>query len=201
MITPDKKVLLPKHDISVLVAVLNYFHPLPEGIVSFLQQHTVPMRFGKKKMLVKAGAMCEYIYFIQSGAVRGFSKEDGKELTTWITLEHEMVSSITSLDIHEPCIENIQAIEDCVILAISFENLEKLYQKFPEFNIVGRKLLQKYYRDAEVRAYIARLTKAENKYRYFLKVHPGMANRIPLKYIASYLAITQETLSRVRKNL
>jgi CRP-like cAMP-binding protein len=87
------------------------------------------------------------------------------------------------------------------MLAITFDDLENLYIKFPEFNFVVRKLLQKYYRDAEGRAYIARLTNAETKYRHFIRNHSHLANRIPLKYIASFLGITLETLSRVRKKI
>jgi CRP-like cAMP-binding protein len=64
---------------------------------------------------------------------------------------------------------------------------------------LARKIFQRYYADAEKRAFIARLTKAENKYRYFLLRHRDLANRIPLKYIASYLGVTLETLSRIRK--
>jgi CRP-like cAMP-binding protein len=109
------------------------------------------------------------------------------------------VTSIFSLDNPAQSIENIQALENCELLALSFDSLNELYIRFPEFNLIARKLLQRYYADAERRAFIARLTKAENKYRHFLLLHQPLANRIPLKYIASYLGMTLETLSRVRK--
>jgi len=80
-------------------------------------------------------------------------------------------------------------------------DLENLYLQFPEFNIVTRKLLERYYQDAEGRAFIARLTNAENKYTQFLAKYGHLSNRIPLKYIASFLGMTLETLSRVRKRL
>jgi CRP-like cAMP-binding protein len=95
----------------------------------------------------------------------------------------------------------MQAIENCEMLALTYSDFQDLYIKFPEFNIVARKLLQKYYQDAERRAFIARVTKAEKKYRLFLTRYGHLANRIPLKYIASFLGITLETLSRVRKKL
>jgi hypothetical protein len=79
--------------------------------------------------------------------------------------------------------------------------VQSLYQQFPDFNIVIRKLLQKYYRDAEGRAFIARLTNAESKYRYFITSYNHLVNRIPLKYVASFLGMTLETLSRVRKKI
>jgi CRP-like cAMP-binding protein len=187
--------------ILTLISTLNYFHPLTKGIEEFLEKNTYPYSFAKGKLLLKAGQLCENIYFIKKGAVRGFIKEGQKDITTWITAENELVTSISSLDKRQPALENMQAIEDCDMLALSYANLQILYDKFPEFNIVIRKLLQQYYQDAEKRAFIARLTNAESKYRYFILNHSNLVNRIPLKYVASFLGITLETLSRVRKKI
>ena len=188
-------------DVSSVIDTLNYFYPLSEGIKDYFRMHSYSCSFRKGKLLLKAGEICEHIYFIKKGAVRGFIKEGTKDITTWITAENEVVSSISSLDMLEPAQENMQAIENCELLALSYADFQDLYIKFPEFNIVARKLLQKYYRDAEGRAFIARVTNAEKKYRLFLIRYGHLANRIPLKYIASFLGITLETLSRVRKKL
>lgn len=188
-------------DISSVIDTLNYFYPLSEGIKDYFREHSYSCSFRKGKLLLKAGEICEHIYFIRKGAVRGFIKEGTKDITTWITAENEVVSSISSLDMREPAQENMQAIENCELLALTYDDFQDLYIKFPEFNIVARKLLQKYYRDAEGRAFIARLTNAENKYRLFITMYGHLANRIPLKYIASFLGITLETLSRVRKKI
>jgi len=188
-------------DISSVLTTLSYFHPLSEGVKNYFRKHTYSCSFRKGKLLLKAGEICNHIYFIKKGAVRGFIKEGTKDITTWITAENEVVSSISSLDIRQPALENMQAIENCELLALTYDNFQDLYIKFPEFNIVARKLLQKYYQDAEGRAFIARLTNAKNKYRVFIKNYGHLANRIPLKYIASFLGITLETLSRVRKKL
>jgi CRP-like cAMP-binding protein len=188
-------------DASYLIAALKYFHPLNAEIEDYFKKHTQPCFFRRGKLLLKAGDVCRYVYFIKKGAVRGFIKEKHKDITTWITAENEMVTSISGLDNDEPSIENMQTIEDCEMLCISNEDLKNLYIIHPEFNVVSRKLLQQYYRDAEGRAFIARLTNAENKYKYFLTKYPHLVNRIPLKYIASFLGITLETLSRIRKKL
>lgn len=188
-------------DVSALVATLNYFHPLSTAAAEYLGKIVRPVSFKKGRLLLKAGDLCDNIYFIRKGVVRGFIKEGPKDVTTWITAENEMVTSISSLDIREPNKENMQAIENCEMLEISFTDLENLYQQFPEFNIVVRKLLQKYYRDAEGRAFIVRLSKAETKYLHFIKSHSHLTNRVPLKFIASFLGMTLETLSRVRKKM
>lgn len=188
-------------DITSVIASLEYFHPLSEGIKNYFRKHSFACSFLKGKLLLKAGQLSEHIYFIKKGAVRGFIKEGTKDITTWITVEGEVVSSISSLDKKEPALENMQAIEDCELLALTWTDYQELFTRFPQFNIVARKILEKYYQDAEGRAFIARLTKAENKYLLFMTRYGHLANRIPLKYIASFLGITLETLSRVRKRL
>lgn len=188
-------------DISLLVAALNSFHPLSPAIQKYLKNHLQPVFVKKGKLLLKAGDTCEYVYFIKKGAIRGFIKEDNKDITTWITAEFELVTSIYALDKKQGATENIQAIENCELLAFNYCDIENLYELFPEFNIVIRKILQQYYTDAEGRAYITRLHNAENKYKCFIQRYPHLVNRIPLKYIASFLGITLETLSRVRKKL
>ena len=187
-------------DITSLLHILGYLNPPSPAVEAYLKEHVTSCTARKRKLLLKEGGYCNFIYFIVKGAVRGFRREGQKDITTWIVVENDMVTSIFSLDNPPaPSIENIQTLENCELLALSYTHLEELYVKFPEFNLTGRKLLQRYYADAERRAYIARLTNAEHKYRHFLLLHPTLANRIPLKYIASYLGMTLETLSRVRK--
>ena len=185
--------------ITALLTVLNQLYPLSPEAVQYLRDHAVPCTVAKRKLLLKEGMTCDHIYFIVKGALRGFTREGQKDITTWITVENELVSSILSLDERVRSIENIQALEKCELLALTLEELEIMYERFPECNVLARKILQRYYADAEQRAFIARLTKAENKYRYFLKRHQVLSNRIPLKYVASYLGVTLETLSRIRK--
>ncbi len=188
-------------DVSSVLTILNYFHPVSERIVKFLTEHAYSIFFNKGELLLEEGQVCEHIYFIRKGVVRGFIKEGKRDITTWITAEGEMVSSILSFEEKGSAIENMQAIEDCEMLVLTLVDLEKMYEEFPEFNIIGRKLLQQYYSDAEGRAFIARLTNAETKYKQFLTRYSHFANRIPLTYIASFLGITLETLSRVRRKL
>ena len=188
-------------DISPLVNALSFFHPVSPGIQQFFERHLTTYHFKKKKLLLKAGTTCEYLFFVVKGALRGYIKEGKKEITTWITVENELVTSIPALSNIHPSREYIQAIEDTEVLMMKLSDLDRLYQEHPDFNITGRKLLQLYYSHAEDRAYIARLSKAKHKYRYFLDSKQALATRIPLKYIASYLGMTLETLSKIRSQL
>ena len=192
---------LTKHDPATLIISLQQFHELAPEIVRYFQRKTQTLRCVRGEKLLNAGEVCNYIYFIKKGVVRGFILDGEKDITTWITAENELVTSIYSLDQQAPALENMETVEDCVLIAMKSKDLQQLYEKFPDFNITGRKLLQQYYRDAERRAYIIRHANATTKYELFLDYYPHLSNRIPLKYVASFLGMTFETLSRVRKKL
>jgi CRP-like cAMP-binding protein len=185
-------------DIYPLINVLNHFYPLSEPIVDYLNKHVIPVKAPKGEALVEAGSVCEHVYFIIKGAIRGYIVDNGKDITTWISAENELVTSIYSLDTDDPAPENIETLEDCELLVMTTDALKQLYLVHKDFNIIGRKLLQKYYRDAESRAFIIRVSRAEDKYERFLQLYSHLANRVLLKYIASFLGITLETLSRIR---
>ncbi len=193
----------PPHQIYLarLGMSLNQFHPQSPGIIEFFGSHIKTLGLTKGDLLLEAGHPCNHYYFIVKGALRGFIRNGKKDVTTWISVENEMVTSISSLDMNTPALENMQAIEDSVLLLMHNDDINRLYNLYPEFNITGRKLLQQYYRDAEARAYISRLTDAMTKYKYFLSRYGHLSNRIQLKYISSFLGMTIETLSRVRKKL
>jgi CRP-like cAMP-binding protein len=183
---------------SPMIALANSLHPNSEGINQFLLRNTYVKTIKKGKMLLKAGEICTNMYFVSKGVLRGFVKEGEREITTWISCNGELVSAISSFILQIPTNENIHAIEDCELIALSHSDLEKLYTKFPSFNITVRKLTEIYYMHAEHRAYIARLKNADQKYELFLKQYGHLSNRVPVKYIASFLGITLETLSRLR---
>lgn len=188
-------------DVSDLIQVLNTYHPISKSIASYFQKNIAHLNVSRGERILTAGNICEHIYFIRKGVLRGFMIDKQRDITLWMSAENELVSSIDSLDTHIPAMENIEAIEDCSLLVMTNTQLQRLYELHPEFNIVGRKLLQHYYRDSENRSFIARLSTAEQKYALFLKQYNHLANRVLIKYIASFLGVTLETLSRVRSKM
>jgi len=183
---------------SPLAVFVNHVHPISDEAVRYINQHSFSQQVDRGSYLLRAGEICKHLYFIRKGALRGYIKDGSKEITTWITAENEMVSSIRGLSLQEASLENIQAIEHCDLIVATYDSLQYLYDHYPEANIVGRKLLEQYYRDAEERAFISRIPNAAKRYRHFLETKSNLSNRIPLKYIASYLGMTIETLSRIR---
>jgi CRP-like cAMP-binding protein len=183
---------------SPVSTFFNAIYPIPQSAADIVDRETFPVSIQKGKFLIKPGNTGELIYLILKGVIRAYIKEDGKEITTWINEENEIVGSIRSLGLYIPSDEYLQAIEDTRLIAIPYRMVEYLYDNFPEANIIGRKILEQSYRDAEERAYICRIPSAEKKYKRFIETRPKLVNRVSLKYIASYLGMTNETLSRVR---
>ncbi len=196
-----KDSIVPETYLRQFTQTLNSFCAHSDEVLAYFADHLEHISLERGRMLLHAGHVCNHYYFICKGAVRGYFHEGRHEATTWISVDGEMVTSISSLDLAQPAFENMQAIEDCHLLAMSSDALTRLYALFPSFNETGRLLLQQYYRDAEMRAYISRLKNAETKYRHFLSRYGHLANRIQLQYISSFLGISLETLSRVRKKL
>jgi CRP-like cAMP-binding protein len=197
--TPHKS--MDKALIKPVVDYLNSFHRVDKQTLKFLFQQVSELQLKKGDILQRSGDLCNHVYFIIKGVVRGFIVDNEKEVTTWITAENELVSSIRSVLLQIPTQENIEALEDCHLLVMAYSDLLKVYETFPEFNIVGRKILEIYYAFAEDRAFICRLSKATDRYNYFMRNNGHLINRIPLMYIASYLNMSIETVSRIRRQL
>jgi CRP-like cAMP-binding protein len=197
----EQRLLKTANSESPFTGFVKNIYPISTAVEEFMNQKTFSGSISKGEFLVAAGGMCTHIYLIRKGILRSYVKEGTKEITTWISSEQELVTCITCFGLQQPARENIQALEDCELSALSLEDLQYLYDHFPEANIVGRKILEKYYRDAEERAFIARLMEATSKYKHFIATKSDLLNRVPLKFIASYLGMTLETLSRIRSKL
>ncbi|RYY40478.1 MAG: Crp/Fnr family transcriptional regulator [Chitinophagaceae bacterium] len=188
-------------EVAPLLQMLCSAGPVSAKLAAFVTAKATPLSLKKGKLLLKEGELCTHIFFIRSGVLRGFIRNGTTDTTTWITTENEMAASISSFVHQVEAPDYIQALEDCELLAISHADMETAYEQYPPFNLIARKFYEKYYVDAENRALLVRLKSADAKYTNLLRKQPELANRIPLKYIASYLGITLETLSRVRKRL
>ena len=184
--------------IARLAEVLNEYHPVSVDLGRSLLDQSRLIRIKRGEFLLRSGDECRHYYFVIKGALRAFMCDDQHEITSWVTLEGEIVTSIHSLYDASPCMENIQAVENSLLVSLQVSDMEKLYQKFPELNVIVRKILMRYYRDAEYRAVLARIPGADKKYEFFLAHYPQLLNRIPLKVIASFLGLRYETLSRIR---
>lgn len=186
---------------AALFSYIKSYHPLSKEATKFLKGKFSVITLKKGELLHMAGNHCPNIYFVAEGVLRGYIMDEKREITTWITSENGLVSSIRSFILQMPTLENISAIEDCILVVIDRRGLEECYALFPEINQMGRKIAELYYAYAESRAFICRLSKATARYEFFVEENGHLVNRIPLMFIASYLNMNMETLSRIRTRL
>jgi CRP-like cAMP-binding protein len=133
--------------------------------------------------------------------MRSFVNEDGEEITNCICSENELATSTESFITQTPSSISIQALEDVVLLTISYTRLQELYGQSSFWQKVGRILAEKEFISTQHTLWRNYPIPATEKYLILLKENPGIINRIPLHYIASYLNIKPETLSRIRKKI
>ncbi|MGZ4039246.1 MAG: Crp/Fnr family transcriptional regulator [Bacteroidia bacterium] len=152
----------------------------------------------KGSILLNKGSKCTSLYFTESGLLRGYYFDEEKEITHWFSKEGEFATGLYSFISKESSFEYIQAIEDCVLTQISHDDLEKIYARFPETERLGRLIVQDYYVKLEERLIALQFKTAKERYRHLEEHNSALLLRAPLGQIASYLGITQETLSRIR---
>lgn len=167
---------------------------LAEAIASCLRKES----FLKKTLLLKEGLVCDRLYFIEKGFVRAYYYKHEQEITSWFMQENEMIISVYSFFNQQPALENIETIEDSTLISISFDDLQRLYRLYPEFNFIGRVMAERYYCLSEERLMTMRMQSTQEKFDTLLRSHPEIMSRAALKHIASYLGMKPETLSRLR---
>lgn len=183
---------------ELLLQFLSAVHPLSPGLQGYLASVIQYRELSKKDYLLKAGHVCRDIYFIESGLLRCYYTKGDIEICSWFMKELDVIVSIESFYGRTPSHENIQALEDCTLYYISYEQLYHAYREYPEFNWVGRELTQNYYRLWAKQLYGLRMQQAPERYAWLLEQHPELIQRVPAKYLASWLGITEVMLSVIK---
>jgi len=184
-----------------IIEILKPFGTISEQAKMLLAEVVVRRELPKGTLLLEQGKTCKYLNFMEIGFARAFYYQDGKEITSWFAFENDIVASMYSFTTQKPSYENIEIIEDSVLHSIYFDNLQQLYNMYPEFNLIGRLLIEKYFVELEERIFSLQMKSAKERYNEIVKKHPEFLKRASLGHIASYLGISQETLSRIRANI
>ncbi|PWS26704.1 Crp/Fnr family transcriptional regulator [Pedobacter yonginense] len=186
--------------ISLLLSYLGQYSTLSEGLATEYRNHCSVSKIKKNKFILSPMDNNRFLYFIVSGTARGFIRDRGKDITTWFAFQNEIIGTICHPDgqeIYEQ--EYLHALEDCLLVCIPHDFMNRICEDYPEANIIGRKLMAIQYFEASKRSILARITKASDRYRKLTMDSEKIIREIPLRYIASYLSIRVETLSRIRK--
>lgn len=163
-----------------------------------LESILVPMKFAKGDMILKEGEVCRNIYYLDVGLIRQFYYKNGKELTEHLGVDHSIFMCIESLFREEPSKLQVEAIEPSLVFAMPKLDLERVALHSVNIQFLYRKILEESLIISQVHADLVRFESAQDRYRRMCKLYPQIVLRSPLNYVANYLQMTPETLSRVR---
>ena len=152
----------------------------------------------KGDIILNAGERCSDLFFVEKGLVRVYYFIEEKEVTNWFAQEGEFATCFYSFIVQGSSVETIQALENTELIQIPYSYLQGLYKQFPETERIGRILTETYYIKLEERLLNIQFKSAKERYQNLADLKPALLKRAPLGQIASYLGITQETLSRIR---
>jgi CRP-like cAMP-binding protein len=154
----------------------------------------------KRQYLLQAGDICRFENFVSKGCLRAYTVDSkGEEHIAMFGMEGWWIADLYSFLTATPAKQHIDALEDCEVLSIEKNDLEKLYVRVPKFDRFFRVLLQNAFVASQNRILASISQTAEEQYLAFIKKYPSLDQRVPQHQIASYLGITPETISRIRK--
>jgi CRP-like cAMP-binding protein len=174
------------------------FNPLSTEAAAAIAEISSMVNMDKNKDLQPIGHTCKTIYFINKGVARIYYLKDGIDITESFSFENSIIARVESLFSGKPSRKAIQVLEDAEIVAINAPKLFKLYDKFHEIERLFRKIFESGYVETVNRIEGIQFHTAEERYNALLSEAPNILMRVPLKYVASYLGITQVSLSRIR---
>lgn len=158
------------------------------------------VHYAKNEMVQTIGSTCRTVYIVRSGSARIFYYKDGTDITEHFAFENDLIVRAESLFTGLPTSKGIQAIDETVMLAISSVQLFQLYDQHHDLERLFRLLFEKEYVNTVRRIESLQFKSATERYTELLET-TDLVQKIPLKYIASYLGITQVSLSRIRATL
>lgn len=166
--------------------------------LDILESILVSQKYAKGEMILKEGEICRQFLYIDKGLVRQFYFKHGKEVTEHLGQEHTIVMCIESLFKEEPTKLHVEALEPTTVYALPKADLERVAMHNVNIQILYRKILEESLIISQIHADLVRFETAQDRYKKLCKLCPQVVLRAPLVYIASYLQMTPETLSRVR---
>ncbi len=183
----------------LMPAALPGYRALPAGARELLHDAVKVRRLAKNELLLREGQYCNALYFVASGMLRSWHNKDGQSINLHFALENTCTTNLQQLRSGLPSEHNIQASEASVVLVIEKDALMQLYGLSPEISEWGRAILEMLLDEQEQQARMFRLQSAKERYDFLAARHPHLLQRVSLTQLSSYLGISRETMSRIRR--
>lgn len=193
------KLIVPKRDIARELA--RKYSTMTHDELDVLEDLLVPVKYGKGERILSEGEVCTGISYIEKGLVRQYYVKNGKEVTEHLGVDHSIFMCIESLFKEEPSHLQVEALEPTLVYILPKAKLEAAAMRNVNIQMLYRKILEESLIQSQVHADLMRFETAPNKYKRLCEMNPQVVLRAPLTYIANYLQMTPETLSRIRSNV
>ncbi|WP_299386558.1 Crp/Fnr family transcriptional regulator [uncultured Lacinutrix sp.] len=181
--------------------IIDNIYPLPTKSKDLIKQSIIETKLPKGHILFKANKVETSIYFIKKGIARAYAYSDENEITFWFGKEGAPIVSMKSYVNNEKGYEDVELLEDCELYELKIEQLQKLFLEDIEIANWGRKFAELELIKSEERLIALQFNTATQRYLALLKNYPSIIQRVQLSHVASYLGITQVSLSRIRANI
>lgn len=191
----------PERQRQEVLALLSGFGELDEPDKEALAGALRVQYAEKNTLLVREGQICRLCYFVLSGCLRQYLLRDGVEKTTAFYTNYQAVNFFTSVTSQIPSETNLATVEDSLLLVGDPVTDAALYSRFPQLEQITRRMMETDFGRTQDAFSHFRTSSPEERYLQLLKERPDLFQRVPLQQIASYLGITPESLSRLRKRI
>ncbi len=184
-----------------IIKRMRQYYPLSEEAIDELRQLTIVQERPQGHLLIEAGKLAGYLYFIEKGLSRSFCIINGNEVNSWFSYEGDMTFSLNELYFGTAGFESVELLEDSLLYAVPIKEFNELQEVNLEICNWSRICHQHHLHRTQCSRLAQLSLSAEERYLKLLAEQPKLMQRIPLKYIASHLGVTPQSLSRVRANL
>ncbi|GAE85783.1 Crp/Fnr family transcriptional regulator [Bacteroides reticulotermitis] len=183
------------------IDLINKIYTLPSESGRRLEEFITEATFPKGHILLRENKIERDIYFIKQGIVRAYTCKDGDEVTFWFGKEGEVILSMRSYIQNQKSYETIELLEDCLLYKLPTDQLQQLFREDIHIANWGRKLAEQELIQTEKRLISRQFSTAAERYEELIQHDPQLLQRVQLGHIASYLGITQVSLSRIRAGI
>ena len=194
----------PLPPVTKVLQLLHSIDKLPRALETYLTAFLEVRSYQPQEFLLRCGDVCTCLSFITEGLMQVFPDEPfpakASNHCSWFLMEGDMAICAESFFGRMPSAENIQALEPTTVVSITYDNLQDVYDAFPDFNYHGRIVTQSYYIKAMSQLKALRYKKAADTYRY-LQVHcPNLVERIPARHLSGYLGVNEREATALKRH-
>ena len=183
-----------------ITAFLSTIVPFTDDELNDILAHFKKESLQKNQILVRQGEICKSLYFVEKGMGRSYYlNENGKEITQWFFSVGKFMTSADSFFQESPSLYYLEVLQNAIVYRISKGDIDQLFAKYPKMEKLGRLVSIEMLTKIVNKLNAIQFQTARERYDYMLAEFPDIAHQVPLGHIASYLGMTQETLSRIRK--